>query len=56
MLQPYDRAGHAYMEYLADHGTFSEFPFQTVMDEFRRIYGATEMMRGEHDAAFHDDV
>lgn len=53
MLQPYDRAGQKYMEYLRDHGTFVDLPFDTIIDAFRRLYGVGDSMRGEHDAAFH---
>lgn len=55
MLAPYDQEGHKYMEYLVDHGTFAEFPFQRVMTDLVRLYGAPDALRGEHDAAFHGD-
>lgn len=55
MLQPFDRGGHRYMEYLADHGTFADLPFDTIMDAFRRLYGGGSSVRGEHDEAFHGE-
>lgn len=53
MLQPFDRAGARYMEYLADHGAFDDLPFDAIVDAFRRLYGGGASSPDEHDEAFH---
>lgn len=53
MLQPFDRDGQQYMEYLADRGTFDDLPFETILASFRGLYGGADSMAGEHDEAFH---
>ncbi len=41
LLQPYDASGRAHMEYVADHGIWSDFPFDRVMADFRSYYPAS---------------
>ena len=41
LLQPYDAAGRHHMEYVTDHGVWSDFPFDRVMDDFRGYYPAS---------------
>ncbi len=38
LYQPYDRLSRLHMEYLADHGTFSDLPLQRVIDDMNRYY------------------
>jgi transglutaminase-like putative cysteine protease len=38
VLHPYDRSGNRHMEYLHDYGSFDDFPFEMMTDEWRRNY------------------
>lgn len=40
LFQPYDAAGRRHMEYVADHGVWSDFPFERVDHDFRSYYPA----------------
>ena len=44
LFHPFDRAGRRHMEYLKDHGTFADVPFETIQAEFTQAYPA--LMRG----------
>jgi transglutaminase-like putative cysteine protease len=46
LLHPYDRAGRLYMEYLRDHGTFADVPYDAVMRAFRIQYAAMMARHG----------
>ena len=41
LLQEFNKNGEKHMEYLKDSGTWSEFPFRKIMDDFRRDYPET---------------
>ncbi len=38
LFQEFDTSDRRHMEYVKDHGTWSEFPFEKVMTDFRGIY------------------
>jgi transglutaminase-like putative cysteine protease len=38
IFQEFDRAGGRFMEYLHDYGTFSDIPFELMVEEWRRHY------------------
>lgn len=38
LFHPFDQAGRRHMEYLNDHGTFADVPFDTIQAEFLRTY------------------
>jgi transglutaminase-like putative cysteine protease len=38
LLQQYDAAGRHHMDYVMDHGIWSDFPFERVTDDFRAYY------------------
>ncbi len=38
LYQEFDVAGRKHMQYLADHGTWSDMPLQKVKDDFERYY------------------
>ena len=40
VLQPFDRAGHQYMEYLLDHGSYRDVPFETLLSTWKAHYPA----------------
>ncbi len=46
LYQQYDTSGRRHMEYLADHGTWSDLPLQQVRDDFTRHYPGSEFAAG----------
>ena len=38
VFQQFDARQRRHMEYVKDHGTWSDFPFQRVVDDFRDFY------------------
>ena len=38
LMHPFDQAGRQHMEYVCDHGIWSDFPFDRVMKDFRDYY------------------
>jgi transglutaminase-like putative cysteine protease len=45
LMHPYDAKKQRHMEYLKDHGWFTDFPYQAIMDDFWRAY--PRLMAGE---------
>ena len=41
LLQEYDAAGRHHMDYVVDHGIWSDFPFDRVTGDFRSYYPAS---------------
>lgn len=39
LMHPYDREGRQHMEYVRDHGTFADHPYERVRDAFIDMYG-----------------
>jgi transglutaminase-like putative cysteine protease len=46
LFHPFDQAGRRHMEYLNDHGTFSDVPFDVIQAEFLRTYPALMSSKG----------
>ena len=46
LFHPFDQAGRRHMEYLNDHGTFADVPFDTIQAEFLRTYPALMSSNG----------
>jgi transglutaminase-like putative cysteine protease len=38
LFHPYDRDGRQHMEYLRHRGVFTDVPYETIVEEFRRLY------------------
>ncbi len=38
IFHPYDQNGQRHMEYLHDYGPFADFPFQKMIDEWKKYY------------------
>ncbi len=38
LFQPFDSKGRRHMEYVCDHGIWSDFPYQRVEEDFREYY------------------
>ena len=47
LYQEFDVHDRRHMEYLADHGTWSDLPLQTVRDDFKRHYPANLVTQAE---------
>lgn len=41
LFQQYDAKGRRHMEYIADHGIWSDFPFERMATDFRDYYSAS---------------
>ncbi|MFO7570316.1 MAG: transglutaminase family protein [Smithellaceae bacterium] len=39
VFHPYDMAGRRHMEYIRDHGSFADVPYEAIMETFRTCYG-----------------
>jgi transglutaminase-like putative cysteine protease len=56
VMQPFDRDGKQFMEYVLDHGCFSDVPFETLMSTWKghypAIFSAATFSR-ETDRIFH---
>ena len=46
LLHPFDRVGRRHMEYLNDHGSFDDVPFELIQEDFRARYPALMKSRG----------
>src|SRR3972149_7759461 len=53
LFQEFDTSNRRHMEYVKDHGTWSEFPFEKVMADFRGFYPASAF--GEEAAGRFED-
>jgi transglutaminase-like putative cysteine protease len=38
LFHEYDRAGRRHMEYLREHGSYADVPYETIVAEFRRLH------------------
>ena len=38
IYHPFDRSGQRHMEYLRDHGSFTDMPLARIVDDFRALY------------------
>ncbi len=45
LYQEFDVANRRHMEYLQDHGTWTDLPMQKIRDDFKHHYGHSPMMR-----------
>ena len=55
IMQEFDRQQRHHMEYLADHGYWSDFPFEKVESDFRAVYPIDAWERGIDDPYFAPD-
>lgn len=46
LYQEHDAHGRRHMQYLADHGTWSDLPLQRVRDDFTKYYPGSEFAAG----------
>lgn len=55
LLQPIDAQGKRHMEYVVDHGVFSDFPFDRVIGDFKAYYPESLFYRSDDAARFEDE-
>jgi len=56
IFQPYDAQQRRHMEYVKDHGIWSDFPFERVEADFRAFYPVSAFGAGEPGEKFEDGV
>jgi len=56
IFQPYDALDRRHMEYVKDHGIWSEFPYEKVAADFREFYPLSAFAEGEPGEKFEDGV
>lgn len=56
IYQPYDAHNRKHMEYVKDHGVWSDFPYQHVIDAFRAFYPPSVFGRDASGERFEDGV
>lgn len=61
IFHPYDVSGKKHMEYLHDYGSFSDLPFDRMMDEYDKFYPhlqvkASKKFGDAKEAKFEDEV
>lgn len=61
IFHPFDVSGNKHMEYLVDHGSFSDLPFDRMMDEYDKFYShlhvkETKQFGSTKKARFEDEV
>jgi transglutaminase-like putative cysteine protease len=56
IFQPYDAHNRRHMEYVRDHGVWSDFPFERVVADFRVFYPSSAYGGAAEDERFEDGV
>ena len=56
IFQPYDAHDRRHMEYVKDHGMWSEFPYDKVEADFRAFYPAGAFVESDPGEKFEDGV
>lgn len=56
IFQPYDAQNRRHMEYVRDHGVWSDFPFERVVGDFRAFYPASTYGGDAAEERFEDGV
>ncbi len=56
LFQPYDAGRRRHMEYVKDHGAWSDFPYEKVDADFRAFYPAEFMTEDDPGEKFEDGV
>jgi len=56
IFQPYDAHARRHMEYVKDHGIWSEFPYDKVEADFRAFYPASAFAESNPGEKFEDGV
>jgi hypothetical protein len=56
LFQEFDTSDRRHMEYVKDHGVWSEFPYEKVMSDFRAFYPLDAFREESTDERFEDGV
>ena len=48
VFQPFDLEGRRHMEYITDHGSFADVPFDAIINTFATCYGNKSELYAEH--------
>jgi len=56
IFQPYDAKQRRHMEYVKDHGMWTEFPYDKVDADFRAFYPVNTFVEGDPGEKFEDGV
>lgn len=54
LFQEFDKHGRKHMEYLRDHGIWSDFPYEKVVEDFKAFYSPTVFDDCAREAALND--
>lgn len=55
LLQPIDAQGRRHMEYVTNHGAWPDFPFETVISDFKALYPESLFRQKEADVRFENE-
>jgi hypothetical protein len=55
LFQPLDARGRKHMEYVADHGIWSDFPYERVVHDFKATYPESLFQQSGDSARFEDE-
>lgn len=44
IFQPYNTENKRFMEYVEDHGTFSDVPLESILEAWKRVYGRRRVL------------
>jgi transglutaminase-like putative cysteine protease len=56
LLQPLDARGRRHMEYVVNHGVWSDFPYERVVRDFKEFYPESLFQLSRDTARFEDDL
>ncbi|MCZ6450609.1 MAG: transglutaminase family protein [Deltaproteobacteria bacterium] len=56
LLQPLDARGRRHMEYVVNHGVWSDFPYERVVRDFKELYPESLFQLSGDTARFEDDL
>lgn len=61
VFHEFDQAGHKHMEYLKDHGSFSDLPYKSILDAYKQQYpvfmqGIDQVAEVDIKGAFDDEA
>ncbi len=56
LFQPFDARGRKHIEYVVDHGIWSDFPFERVVQDFKATYPESLFQQSAETAHFEDEL
>lgn len=55
LLQPLDAQGRNHIEYVANHGVWSDFPYERVVGDFKALYPESVFQQATDSIRFEDE-